>query len=210
MGSFDKERKALVDALLAQDYNVPARLSEVMRIVPANVWDWNLFDEAVQRREILFDGVSVCGVTTPAQDIVDVVYDLVERDNGAYVALGGVSAFFRLKLIRQCTLDTAIKVLMRLQEWSVEDTIEMICAHAIDVADNELADQTEDRVARIHYNINELFGINVIPQPYAELIRDQLGAPTHNVERRKLEENVSKAEQRLSEAKAALETFNSK
>lgn len=207
MGAFDNQRKALVEALLRQTQCVPARLSEVIRNVPADVWDWNIFDEAVQRREILFDGTFVYHTTLPAMDTTAMVYNIVDRDDGGFVRLGNVTTFFRLKLIRQCGVDTAIRVLMQMHEWTLEDAIEMICRYAIETAQLDPDLGVDGVIPRQDYLINELFGVNVLPQPYAEMIRDQLGAPTRNVERRKLENDVAMAEQRLSDAKEALEMF---
>lgn len=208
MDDFDKPRRALVEALLTGTHDLPAQLSEAIRHVPQDVWDWNLFDEAVQRGELLFDGTFVSRTPRTAPEIIDMVYDIVDRDDGGFVRLGDVSTFFRLKIIRQCGADIAIKVLMRIHNWGLHDAIEMICRYAIELADNDPDLGVDGIGPRRQYLINELFGVNIFPfLPYGELIRDQLGAPTRNVERRKLEDDVAKAEQRLTEAKNALNVF---
>lgn len=209
MSSFDKERQALVYALFSAINGVPGRLSEVIRNIPTAVWDWNLFDEAVIRAEILFDGEFVSPPTLPAIPVDELVYNQLERNEGDYVRLGDVACFYRLKLIRQCSVDTAIKVFMRIHDCSLEDAIEMLCAYVLDAAGSEMFDDG-GRTTRIECTIRELLNVSVIPQPYAELIRDQLGAPTHNVQRRRLEKAVQTAETNLQNAKNALADFKGK
>lgn len=208
MQDLDIQRKVLVGAILdATGILHTGTLTQLIRAIPSKIWDWNIFDEAVQRGELLFDGVSIWDPSRAVYDSKKLT-DVIEAHNGDYLRLAGLPMFFREPIIRLLPVETAMETFMSLNGYSLEDSIELICAYAMDVAYRETGGGGDAVVEnRKWYHINELFGVNILPDPYIQLIQAQLVAPTRNVERRKLEENVKRAEVNLTEAKTALDNF---
>lgn len=199
MSNLDEERARLVSAIdvIIDDRHVT--INELIRNIPADVWNSDLFDEAVMRHEIHFDGTVVFYTAPVETSTVDRLLNSL-GNNGDYYKLAGMAAFFRTPVVRASTVGVKFEALCRLLGYSEHEAVEEICEYATSRKDTEVH-QTPG------YFIAELFGVNVFPGYLQDLINDQLRNPTHRLKLRELEHNVSAAEVRLNAAKDTLAAF---
>lgn len=146
-------RKELVEKVVAESRGMRVRLANVVRII--NGFDWDLFDEAVMRGELRYDGEFVWKADVYQGDNVTVAMAVLHNSNITIGSHKDPIMFLRIAVVSLLTVEEKLKLLMC---YGVTKSPNGIVAALAEYIDHVYANSEPTEVMSVRYYVTQALG----------------------------------------------------
>jgi len=146
-------RLALVDKIVAETRGMRVRIPNVARVI--NDFDWNLFDEAVMRGEVRYDGEFVWKADTYQGNNLAVAMAVLHNSNVSVGTHNNPIMFLRIAVVSLLTVEEKLQLLVA---YGVTKSPTGIIAALAEHIDHVYINSTPTEVMPVRYYVTQALG----------------------------------------------------
>lgn len=146
-------RKELVDKVVAETRGMRVRVANVARVISG--FDWDLFDEAVMRAELNYDGEFVWQADVYQGNNLAIAMASLQNGNVTHGSSIDAVMFLRNSVVSLLTVEEKLQLLMR---YGVTRTPNGIIAALAEYIDHVYANSAPTEVMPVRYYVTQALG----------------------------------------------------